>query len=448
MGLSLAVEELGVPTVPVHTHVFNRLVRATALAGGVPTLRNLFVPQPVVGASVDTLRGYIEGIDPIHKRPFMQGVIEALTAPLTDEDLKGASFDREIPSLLEPDTEDNLQALFRQNRWTDMMPVVLPTAERLEAMLKGTSLPRDKVVGHMRPTVFREAWEFNVEKVAVNAVMAGAAPEHLPAILAMSSLGITARSSSTTSFATISMINGPFRNEVGMNDGIGAMGPYNHANSAIGRAFGLTCQNGQGGSVPDETYMGSVGNWLAYSACFPEAEERSPWEPFHVTEGYGKDTSTVSLFFGGWYTQSGYGPRETWEDKFRRCLSALEQYVPPLIVMDPLVARGFEEMGYTKQKLKEWCAENSRLKARDYWDDMAIQTLVKPHAEAGVEPFASRLKADPDEEIQIFEPDEINIAVTGGETQANFKMFAGRYSRGEGGGAARRKSTAVIDEWR
>jgi hypothetical protein len=449
VGLSLAVEALGVPTVPVHTHVFQRLVKATALAGGVPTLRNRFVPQPVVGASIDTLRGYIYGTDPVLKQPFMKGVLDALTAPLTDEDLKGASFDRDIPRFLEADTEDNLQALFRENRWTDMMPVILPTEERVEAMLRGTSQPRDKIVGHMRPTVFREAWAFDVEKVAVNAVMAGAAPEHLPVILAMASSGITARSSSTTSFATLSVVNGPIRNELGMNDSIGALGPYNHANTAIGRAFGLMSQNGQGGSVPGETYMGSIGNWLAYSACFPEAEERSPWSPFHVDKGYKSDESTVSLFFGGWYTQSGYGPRETWKEKFIRCLTALEQFVPPLIVMDPLVARGFEELGFTKQKLIEWCAENARMKARDYWDDMAIQTLIKPNAEAGIEPYATRMKAEPDEMIQIFEPEEINIVVTGGETQANFKMFAGRYNASGGpSGSSRRTSTISIDEWR
>lgn len=446
MGLSLAVEALGIPTVPVHTNVFHRLVKATALAGGVPGLRNRFVPQPVVGATLETLRGYIEGIDPILKEPFMKGVIDALTSPLTDSELKGASFDREIPRLLAPDSEDNLQALFRANHWTDFMPVILPTEQRVEAMLRGTSIPRDRLVGYLRPTVFREAWAFDVEKVAVNAVMAGAAPEHFPVILAMASLGVTARSSSTTSFATISLVNGPIRHELGMNDGIGALGPYNHANTAIGRAYSLLSQNGQGGSVPNETYMGSLGNWLAYSACFPEAEERSPWEPFHVSEGFGKDQSTVSLFFGGWYTQSGYGPRDTWEDKFRRCLAALEQFVPPLIVMDPLVARGFAEMGFTKRKLQEWCASNARLKARDYWDDMAIQTLVLPHARAGVEPFAARLKAAADEEISIFEPDEINIVVTGGETQANFKMFAGRYTRNNADG--KQRSTAIIDEWR
>ena len=129
-------------------------------------------------------------------------------------------------------------------------------------MLKGTSLPPDKVVGRMRPALFREFWEFTVEKVAVNAVMAGARPEYLPVILAMAASGQTARSSSTTSFATISVVNGPIRNEIGMDAGIGVLGPYNHANATIGRAFGLLSQNLQGGSVPGKSYMGSLGNWL------------------------------------------------------------------------------------------------------------------------------------------------------------------------------------------
>ncbi|HEY5413136.1 MAG TPA: UGSC family (seleno)protein [Caulobacteraceae bacterium] len=436
------------PTAPVHTHVFARLAKATSLAGGRPTMRNCFVPQPVVGVSAETLRGYIEGTDAVSGRPFMQEVIDALTQPLSDADVKGATFERSTPRLLDPDTPDNLRELFLQNRWTDFLPIILPTEERVEAMLKGTSLPRDRIVGRLRPTAFRESWEFDVEKVAVNAVMAGARPEYLPVILAMASSGITARSSSTTSFATLSVINGPIRQELGMNDGIGAMGPYNQATATIGRAHGLLSTNLQGGSTPGETYMGSLGNWLAYTACFSEAEERSPWAPFHVDQGFKPGDSTVSLFFGGWYTESGYGPRDTWQDKFRRCLSALEQFLPPLIVMDPLVARGFEELGYSKEKLIEWCAENARLKARDYWDDMAIQTLIRPHGEAGVEPFASRLRADPDEMIQIFRPEDIHIVVTGGETQAAFKMFGGRYAIGGRGTANLTKPSILIDDWR
>ena len=267
---------------------------------GMPRLRQAYTPHPVVDQSAAHLRGYIDGDDAISGRRFMQEVLDGLTSPLDDADLQGLSFERTTPRLVEPDTEDNLQRLFEENRWTDMLPIVLPTEARVEAMLKGTSHPPEKIVGRLRPTVFREAWESTVEKVAVNAVMAGARPEYLPVILALASSGITARSSSTTSFATIPVINGPIRNELTMNTGIGVMGPYNHANATIGRAYGLLSQNLQGGSVPNETYMGSQGNWLAYTAVIPEAEERSPWQPLHVQQGYKPTDSIASVFFGGW----------------------------------------------------------------------------------------------------------------------------------------------------
>ena len=99
-------------------------------------------------------------------------------------------------------------------------------------------------------------------------------------------------------------------------------------------------QNLQGGSVPDDTYMGSLGNWYAYTAVLPEAEERSPWQPLHVQKGFKPTDSVASVFFGGWYTHAGYGPRATWQEKMRRSLAAVEQYSQPLFVMDPIVARG------------------------------------------------------------------------------------------------------------
>jgi len=446
--LALALEEQGVPTIPVSTHVFARLAKATALAAGMPTARNCFVPQPVVGRTASELRAYIEGIDPVSRRPFMQGVLEGLTQPLTDEDLKGATFERSTPRLLEPDTEDNLRQLFIENRWTDFLPIILPTEERVARMLEGTSVAPDAIVGRMRPTNFREAWEFDVEKVAVNAVMAGARPQHLPVILAMAASGVSARSSSTTSWATLAMVNGPIRDELGMNSGIGALGPYNEANAVIGRAYALTSQNVQGGSVVGDTYMGSLGNNWNYTACWAEAEERSPWSPFHVDRGFKPGDSVVSLFFGGWYTQSGFGPRATWKEKFVRCLTAADHFSPPLIVMDPLVARAFEDMGFTKQSLIEWCAENARLPARDYWDDQWITTLIRPHAVAGVEPFASRLKAAPDELVSIFRPEDISIAVVGGETQGAFKMISGRQVGGPGAKDSRGNPVGLIDPWR
>jgi len=306
-------------------------------------------------------------------------------------------------------------------------------------MLKGTSRKPDEVVARLRPAAFREFWEITVEKVAVNAVMAGAKPEYLPVILALIASGQTARSSSTTSFAVLGVVNGPIRDEIGMNSGIGAMGPYNHANATIGRAYNLASINGQGGSVPGESYMGSLGNWYNYSAVFPEAEERSPWQPFHVQKGFKPTDSTVSVFFGGWYTNAGYGPRATWQEKFRHCLAASEHHNPPLLVIDPIAARLFHKMGFdTKEKLIRWLHDNAQLPASEFWDNQWIQTLVKPLAEAGVEPWASKLKADPDELVTMFDEQDIHIVVTGGETQGAWKLFGGSW----------RGKIVSVDEWR
>jgi hypothetical protein len=436
----MALEEQGVPTVAIHTHVFARLARSVALANGMPTTRQAFVPQPIVDRSADQLRAYIENADPISGRPFIQELIEGLSQPLNDEDLKGLTFERSTPRLLESDTEDNLRQLFEENLWTDHLPIILPTEERVAKMLAGTSHAPDEVVGRLRPTMFREYWEFTVEKVAVNAVMAGARPEYLPVILAQLATGQTARSSSTNSFAVFSVVNGPIRVELGMGDGIGAMGPYNHANATIGRAYNLASINLQGGSVPGDTYMGTLGNWYNYSATFAEAEERSPWAPFHVQQGFRPDESTASVFFGGWYTQAGYGPRETWQEKFRHSFAAAEHYLPPIIIMDPIAVRGFVELGFdTKEKLIEWCARNARVPAREYWDNQWTQTLLHPHAVAGVEPYAARLKADPSELIEIYTEDQIKIIVAGGETQGAWKMIGGNHRGG---------STVSVDAWR
>ena len=422
----------------MHTHVFARLVRATSLSLGMPRLRQAFVPQPVVDRSAADLRAYIDGNDPVSGRPFMQEVIDGLTRPLDESDLQGQSFERTTPRLLETDAEEHLLRLFEENHWTDCLPIVLPTEARVDAMLKGTSHSADEVVGRLRPADLREFWEFTVEKVAVNAVMAGARPEYFPVILALAASGVTARSSSTNSFATISIINGPIRHEINMNSGIGVMGPYNHANATIGRAYSLLSQNLQGGSVPDETYMGSLGNWLAYTAALPEAEERSPWQSLHVQQGFKPTDSVATVFFGGWYMHAGYGPRATWQEKMRHCLAAVEQYSPPLLVMDPIAARGFAELGFdTKEKLIEWCADNGRLTAREYWDNQWIQYLMRPRALAGVEPFASRLKAAPDELIRIFEAADIHIVVAGGETQGTWKMMSGAL-----------RGTVSVDTWR
>ena len=425
----------------MHTSVFEQVVRSVARTNGMPHMRQVFVPQPVIGKSPGELRAYVDGNDPVTGRPVMQEVIDGLTAPFGEEELKETIFERSTPRLVEPATEEELNRLFHESHWTDQLPIILPTEERVAATLAHTSREPDEVVGHMRPTDFREYWEYTVEKVAVNAVMAGAKPEYFPVILALAASGVSARGSSTSSMASMAVVNGPIRHEVGMNCGTGAMAPYNHANAAIGRAYGLLSQNLQGGSVPGHTYMGSQGNGYAYgSVTFGENEERSPWEPFHVQHGFKPAESTVSLFTGCRATAFSLGLREKhWREHVRNMLRGLDPRTPPTLLLDPLAARMFIDRGGfdTKEKLIAWIDDNARMPAGEFWDYQLAQNYIYPRATFGEEPWATRLKAAPDEPIQMFLHKDIHVVVVGGETNPYWRIMGCTYQK-----------TVSVDEWK
>jgi len=429
----------GVPTVAMHTDKFDKVVRSVAEVNGMPDLAQVFVPQPIMGKSAGELRAYVDGADPISGRPVMQEVIEGLTRPRSRR--VAAEYDRSTPRLVEPDTEENLHRLFLERNWTDNLPIVLPTEARVAAMLAGTRRKPDEVVGRMRSTHFREYWQYTVEKVAVNAVVAGARPEYFPVILALAATGVTARGSSSSAVAAMAVVNGPIRREIGMNAGTGAMGPYNHANATIGRAYGLLSQNGQGGSVPGLSYMGNQGNNYAYnSVTFAENEERSPWEPFHVQHGRAASESAVSVFSGVRSTAFTLGLREKhWREHVGHLLRGMDPHGPPTLLLDPIAARQFVDRGGFAKKaaLIDWLYDTARMRAGEYWDYQLIQNYIYPRATFGEEPWASKLKAAPDEEIAMFRREDIHVIVVGGETNGYWRIMGCNY-----------QTTESVDAWR
>jgi hypothetical protein len=318
---------------------------------------------------------------------------------------------------------------------------VLPTEERVAAMLAGTRRKPGETVGRMRSTHFREYWEYTVEKVAVNAVMAGARPAYFPVILALAATGVTARSSSSSAMASMAVVNGPVAREIGMNAGTGAMGPYNHANATIGRAYGLLSQNGQGGSVPGLSYMGNQGNSYAYnSVTFAENEERSPWEPFHVQHGLAAADSAVSVFSGVRSTAFTLGLREKhWREHVRHMLRGMDPHGPPVLLLDPIAARQFVDRGGfgKKEALIDWLYDTARMRASEYWDYQLIQNYVYPRATFGDEPWATHLKAAPDAEIPMFRREDIHVIVVGGETNGYWRIMGCNYQK-----------TVPVDDWR
>jgi hypothetical protein len=431
----------GVPTVAMHTDKFDRVARSVANVNGMAALRQVFVPQPIMGKSPAELRAYVDGRDPITGRPVMQEVVEGLTRPFDAVEQKIVAFDRSTPRLCASDTEDNLHRIFLANRWTDMLPIVLPTEERVAAVLAHTHRKPDEIVGHMRSTHFREYWEYTVEKVSVNAVMAGARPEYFPVILALAATGVTARSSSSGAMAAMAVVNGPIAREIGMNAGIGAMGPYNHANATIGRAYGLLSQNLQGGSEPGLSYMGNQGNNYAYnSVTFAENEERSPWEPFHVQHGLPPGDSAVSVFTGCTSTAFTLGVREKhWREHVRHLLRGIDPNTAPTLLLDPIAARQFVDRGgfVKKAMLIDWLYDNARMPAGEYWDYQLVQNYIYPRATFGEEPWASKLKAAPDEPIPMFRREDIHVVVVGGETNGYWRIMGCKHQK-----------TASVDEWR
>jgi len=408
---------------------------------GMP-LRFSFPPHPVVGMPVPVLQQYIEGNDPVTGKPLMREIIDALTQPVAEEKKAPEVGGSPRPRLLRPDTRDNLRRLFLGNGWTDGLPIFLPTEARVAEMLKGTSHKPDEMVGEMSITNSEARQAYTVEKVAANAVMAGARPEHLPVILAIASTQETAFPSSTTSFGRMIVVNGPIRKELGMNSGVGALSPLNMANSVIGRAWTLMTIN-FGNTRVGETFLASQGNNLNYNnMCIAENEERSVWGPFHVQKGFRPDESVVSLF-RGWSVLNSMGAtnqRPPHEETLilMKAFSALRSAAT--LLLDPLVARNLKELqGFsTKENYAEWLSENVKIPAGQYRGSDLIYTLMLPLAQQGIEPYASWYRLPEDSLIAPYnDPKNIHIIVVGGETNALWKTTDFAYS-----------VSASIDEWR
>ena len=434
-------KDYGIPTVAMMTARFADYMKQDLKTHGMPQ-RLSFPPYPVVGMPDEVLKRYIEGDDPVTDVPLMQEVIDGLTRPFTEDEREFVRESGVYPRLVPGDFEDNLRELFENNGWSDGLPIILPTEERVAAMLKGTSHAPDEVVGEMSVTDSVNEQSYTVEKVAVNAVMAGAKPEHLPLLLALAATRQPAFPSSTTSFGRMLVVNGPVRNELNMNSGVGALSPMNKSNSVIGRAWTLMTLN-FGGTKVGETFMGSQGNNLNYNnMCVPENEERSVYEPFHVQKGFKNDESVVSIFTG-WSVINSMGAinKRPPQDETVILLKAFcGLRSAATLLLDPLVARNLKEFqGFeTKQDYAKWLSENVRIPAGQYWGAEIISAFSLPLAQEGIEPYKTWLKLPPEELITPFNiPENINMVVVGGETNAFWKTTDFSYIM-----------SASVDEWR
>ncbi|MDI9462480.1 MAG: hypothetical protein QM368_02555 [Bacillota bacterium] len=286
-------------------------------------------------------------------------------------------------------------------------------------MLAGTSHSPDEVLGRMDP----EQWEVTVEKVAVNAVMAGCLPEYMPVLLALAEALIDPVTEtgtfvrSTSSFAFWSVVNGPVAKEIGMNAKNNALGPGNRANATIGRAIRLFLIN-LGGTEPGINDMSTVGNALKYGFSFAENEDESPWEPYHVTHGFKKEESTVTVFKSWGFRPTAMIPGE-WASLANIAWKAKMTRGGMVIIMDPLLAKQLAGQGITKRDIQEYLYLSLQVSVRE-WKE-STQSL-NAFVGSGVPAWYKEL-ADDVMLPSLTGLDDVQVIVAGGQNNPYYQLF-------------------------
>ena len=449
----VAVEKAGIPAVAIAARSFARAWQACVDGWGQPSTAFVTIPHATTGQQADFIRNMVdEQIDAI-----IRGLTELPAAP-SPRGSQAASQGTEIFTVEMNATPLGLDAVnrfFAERDWSDGIPVVPPTPEAVEQMLQGTRRQPQEVLMVMEPG-FGLA---TVEKIAINAVMAGCRPEQftvlLAAIDALAQPQMNHRDMQVSGHteAPLILVNGPVVQKAGINFTTTAMGPgvVNSANTAIGRALRLClinigyCKAGAG----DPNFIGLP---TKFGMCIAENEEVSPWQPYHMDRGFRRDESAVtvvsvtgptdildsgsrshedtlnniaSMMF---YPNSGGGGWiRGWQSAQVGHTNKRVPYQGPYhpIMLSPSRAVILAEAGMSKQDAQAWLHQNCRislksvLQSRDVPKDANGRWLNHPELQ--------NLEDDPEATIPALEsPEQYLLFVTGGSTHyANF--FYGTY---------------------
>jgi hypothetical protein len=314
--------------------------------------------------------------------------------------------------------EDPAEFFARAERegWGDGLPVIPPTEDRVQAMLDTTPLAPSHVLGLVEP----RRGEATVEKVAINAVLAGCLPEVFPAVLAAvecvlaPEFNLYALNTTTCSATPALMLNGPARSALGIECGYSCLGHNGRANATIGRALRLVMRN-VGGSIPGVVSKSCFGQPGRLSLCFGEWEERSPWEPFHVRRGFRADESVMTVTCATGTQDIADIFAETGEELVRVLAHGIDWIgnnkvlVPQekgdmLLLLCPDFAHKISRDGLgvadVQRMLFEWTRTPIERWPRGYWPKLESHGYVESD---GTVPLAAR-------------PEQFLIAVAGGES--------------------------------
>jgi hypothetical protein len=339
------------------------------------------------------------------------------------------------------DVEDDVwavNAFFEEKGWTDGLPIIPPTEERVAQMLAAVKRDAHDVIGIVPPR-----WApATVEKIAINAVMAGCLPPYMPLLIAAveaitdPKLNLYSLQATTGGPAVMLIINGPVRSKLKVNGGSNALGEGWRANATIGRCIRLIQRN-IGGSYPGTTCKATLGWPGKYSICIGENEEASPWEPLHVERGFDRNTSTVTAISADGSTRAS----DLDSTKAVGILTNFAQRMDgpsgpeAIMVICPEHAKIIAGDGYSKADVKKFVWERAAYRMKDLPE----------------ETFAQRVKRRPDLKLTrdsvipvTDEPEDILVVVAGGDGSQSQYIHVWGQSTPQGG-STRSVTKAIHD---
>ena len=402
------IEKMGKPVVMLVNKDLATIARTGASVRGVPRLRFVHTTIPDFSAFF-SFEGVVEGMIRLGVAAVIDDIVAALTKPLTKEEESPAREVRETSRIVFKGSLEEVNRFFYQRGWAFGMPVVPPTEEAVREMLAGTDLPADHIVARIPPMLGKAT----VEKIAINAVMAGCLPTYMPVLIAaVQALGdrpkiwLEGYTCSVASWAPILCVNGPVRNDLHINRRGNLMSPYYRANAGIGHALGLIIMN-IGGTRPGMEDLSFVGNEGRYGMCIAENEEESPWEPLHVGYGFHKEDSTVTLFWSNGRQYLGSGGNAA--NILRRLCDNINVFAwDPgcLLIMLPSTAKVLADAGLTQKDVVSYLVEYARLPAAD--------VNVRWFRESHHEPKEFLLPLDPTRSMRKFYSSQHTAIVVAG----------------------------------
>ena len=287
-----------------------------------------------------------------------------------------------VEAVRDPDATASVNERFYRRGWTDGLPIVPPTVERVEDMVRSAGLDGNRVLGEMQPL----GGLATVERVAANAVMAGCQAEHFPVVLAIVEAlldpAFNLRGVQTTdeNVTPLAVFSGPEAQRLEINGATGALGPGWRGNAAIGRAVRLILNN-LGGGWPGAVSLAGLGQPGRYTLCFAEREDESPWEPLRVELGLAAEENAVVVFRAETVVNVTGGLAEI-ASVMGSAASAFTMLHSGkvAVALSPYVARQLAGQGWTKRSVQEFLHAEGRLPA-EQWERSWLRRTVKAPAE-------------------------------------------------------------------